>query len=87
MQILGLMADKSGYRGFVQDRDQYIYFRASSKQIRKLQAYDTVAFTNHDHFIGLMSRFFPLTGFLPNPLPIDSLSMGELDRIFDHACK
>ena len=81
------MADKSGYRGFLEDRDQYLYFRASSKQIRTLQAYDKVAFTNHDHFIGLMSRFFPLTGFFSKPVAIDDLSMGELDRISDRSCK
>jgi hypothetical protein len=81
------MADKSGYRGFLEDRDQYIYFRASSKRIRRLQAYDKVSFSSHDHFIGLMSRFFPLTGFFSKPVPIDSLSMGELDRISDRSSK
>ena len=82
MKILGLMAYPYGYRGFLEEDDQYIYFRASGKQIRKLQTYDKTSFVDYDHFIGLMSRFIPATAFYKKPVAVSALSMAELDRIF-----
>jgi len=82
MKILGLMAYPYGYRGFLEDEDQYIYFRASDKQIRRLQTYDKTSFVDYDHFIGLMSRFIPATAFYKKPVAIRALSLAELDRIF-----
>ena len=87
MQILGLIAASSGYRGFVEDNDQYIYFRASSKQVRRVQAYDKAEFDSPAHFIGIMSRFFPVTAFFARPAHITRLSLDELDRIYAQSLK
>ena len=87
MKILGLTAYSSGYRGFLDDDEQYVYFRASFKKISKLQAYDKASFDNTEHFIGLMSRFFPLTAFYRKPLCIDALSISELNRIHSQTRK
>jgi len=87
MKILGLVAYQSGYMGFAEEADQFIYFRLSAKQVRKLQAYDKASFNDYNHFIGLMSRFFPASAFYKEPVPIADLSLAELDRIITPAGK
>ncbi len=82
MKILGLIAYQTGYMGFLEEADQFIYFRLSGKQVRRLQAYDKASFNDYNHFIGLMSRFFPATAFYAEPIPVANLSLDELDRIF-----
>jgi len=87
MKILGLVTHQSGYMGFLEEENQYIYFRLSAKQVRNLQVYDKASFNDRSHFIGLMSRFFPATAFYKAPVPIADLSMEELDRVFSQAGK
>ena len=87
MQLLGLIATRSGYAGFVVEHGQYVYFKASGRQLRRLQAYEISSFEDYDHFIGLMSRFFPLTAFYNPPIPVSGLTLAELDRVFGRSCE
>ena len=82
MKILGLVTYQSGYMGFLEEADQFVYFRLSAQQVRRLQTYDKASFNDYDHFIGLMSRFFPATAFYKEPVPVANLSLDELDHIF-----
>jgi hypothetical protein len=82
MKILGLVAYRSGYMGFLEEADQFVYFRLSAKQVRRLQTYDKASFNDYNHFIGLMSRFFPATAFYKEPVPVANLSLDDLDNIF-----
>ncbi len=87
MKILGLVAYQSGYMGFLEEADRFVYFRLSAKKVRRLQAYDKASFNDYNHFIGLMSRFFPATAFYKDPVPVADLSLDELDRIFTPTAK
>lgn len=81
MKILGLKAYRSGYTGFLEESDHYVFFKLSIKGLKKLQCYDKSEFGGYDHFIGLMSKFFPINHFYRKPIAVDCLTMDEVDRL------
>ena len=81
MKILGLKAYPSGYTGFLEEADHYVFFSLSAQRLIKLQVYDKSEFNGYAHFISLMSKFFPLNHFYRRPLMVERLTMSELDRI------
>ena len=81
MKILGLKAYRSGYTGFLEESDHYVFFSLSAKGLKKLQFYDKSEFGGYDHFIGLMSKFFPINHFYRKPLMLDRLTMAAVHTI------
>jgi hypothetical protein len=47
--------------------------------------FDKSDYTDYGHFLGGITRFFPLSFFLKEPITVESISISELDRIFDQA--
>jgi hypothetical protein len=65
----------------LEELDQYVFFSLSTQGLKKLQIYDKSEFNGYDHFVGLMSKFFPRNLFYRQPVTVERLSMAELARI------
>ncbi|MBW2259351.1 MAG: hypothetical protein JRF18_02695 [Deltaproteobacteria bacterium] len=45
--------------------------------------FDKSDYTDYGHFLGGIAKFFPLNFFLKELITVESISISELDRIFD----
>ncbi|MDY6953181.1 MAG: hypothetical protein SWE60_16865 [Thermodesulfobacteriota bacterium] len=83
MRILSLRSYVNGYTGFIEDEGSYTYFNFPRKgKLNRLLTYPKSDYSDYGHFLGGISRFFPSTAFLKEPVPITSCTMAELDRVF-----
>jgi hypothetical protein len=84
VKILSLRSYSNGYTGFIEDKDCYIFFQFSRNgELTKIMEFDKSDYTDYGHFLGGITRFFPLNFFLKEPITIESVSISELDRIRD----
>jgi hypothetical protein len=85
-KILSLRSYSNGYTGFLEEKDRYIFFQFSRNgELTKIMEFDKSDYTDYGHFLGGITRFFPLNFFLKEPITIESISISELDRISDLA--
>jgi len=83
MRLISLRPYVNGYTGFIEDERSYAYFSFPRKgKLKRMLTYKKVDFSDYGHFLAGISRFFPLTGFLKEPVPLESCTIAELDRIF-----
>jgi hypothetical protein len=84
MRIICLKSYSNGYTGFIEEKEAYVFFNFSKNgKLTKLLEYNKSDYTGYRHFIANISKFFPSTFFLKEPIPFESLSIAELDRIFE----
>ena len=82
MKIIGLKSHGNGCRGFLEEEDAYVYFIYNkNEKLKKLMEYKKANFTNYEHFVGIMTKFAPVSFFLKEPIHITELSTAELDNI------
>ena len=85
-KILSLRSYVNGYTGFIEEADCYIFFHFSRHGgLTKVMEFDKSDYTDYGHFLGGITRFFPLNFFLKKPITVESISISELDRICDLA--
>ena len=83
MKLICLRSYSNGYTGFIEERDSYVYFTFPRKgKLKKLLKYHKADYENYGHFIGGISRFFPFSFFLKEPVVLESITIKELDKIF-----
>jgi hypothetical protein len=83
-KILSLRSYSSGYTGFIEENDCYAFFQFSRNgELTKIMEFDKSDYTDYGHFFGGITKFFPLNFFLKEPITVESISISELDRIFD----
>jgi len=61
-----------------------VFFKVSRNgKLTKLLEYNKNDYTDYGHFLANISRFFPANFFLQKPIPCETVSIAELDRIFE----
>ncbi len=82
MRIISLRSYSSGYAGFIEETDSYVYFNFRRKgKLKRLLKYNKSNYTDYGHFVGGITKFFPYSFFLKKPVPLESCTIEELDRI------
>ena len=83
MKIIGLKSYSTGYKGFIEEKDQYVFFiYYRNGKLKKLLNYKKEDYISFEHFVGVMSKFVPFSFFLKKPRYVQSMTTDELDRIF-----
>ena len=82
MRIIGLKAYRSGYTGFLENDEAYVFFNTAKGKYRQVQSYPKNDFENFHHFTTLMSKFVNSAFFLKTPVEITAVDMETLDRIY-----
>ena len=82
MRIASLTAYPIGYTGFVEESDQYVLFLYPLRgAFRPLQAYQKADFNSYDHFVSVIGKLTGRRAFLHDPIPVETMSFAELERI------
>jgi hypothetical protein len=81
--IIALKRYRCGYRGFLAEETEYIFFQFCRGRCRMLQHYAKTDFPEYSAFVNLMSKFMPAGRFLAAPLEADDLNERELARVSD----
>jgi hypothetical protein len=82
MEILALKGYARGYRGCLVDDREYTFFQYTRNgRVRRLKSYPRGEFASHEHFAALMMKFMSPGAFMRPPVPIDDLTLAELDRV------
>ena len=83
-KILSLRSYLNGYTGFIEENDYYTFFQfPRNGELTKIMEFDKSDYTDYGHFLSGLTKFFPLNFFLKEPITVESISISELDRIFD----
>ena len=83
LKLLSLTSHLRGYFGFLEEADHYVYFKSTpSRPPARLQIYAKTEFSDLNHFIAVMCKFYSLGHFLVVPRYLAGLSHAELDRIW-----
>jgi hypothetical protein len=81
-KILALKSYTNGYTGFIEEEECYTFFQfPRNGELTKIMEFDKSDYTDYGHFIGGITRFFPLSFFMREPVSVESISISELDRI------
>ena len=82
MELLLLRAYAAGYRGCVIEESGYLFFQCSRKgRVKRLKHYPKSEFADLSQFMAMMQKFVSPPSFLQPPLPIQALTIEELDRV------
>lgn len=82
MRIISIKSYSNGYTGIFEEDNRYVLFNLSKKgKLKKLNEYNKEEFADYKHFVGMMSKFIPYSSFLKEPVKIESITIGELDRV------
>ena len=82
IQILALRRYASGYRGCLVDQQRYVFFQYSRNgRLKELKSYPRSEFDDLLHFVSVMQKFMSASAFLIPPIPIEALTINELDRL------
>ena len=85
-KILSLRSYAKGYTGFIEEEDRYTFFQFSRNGgLTRIMEFDKSDYTDYGHFLGGITRFYPLNFFMKEPITVESISISELDKIFDLA--
>ena len=78
MQLIGFKAYQKGFFGCLETEDGYICFLFSKNTFRAITTYSKADFTCQDHFRAMLHKFLPHRFFLPQPVPVPSLTSCHL---------
>jgi hypothetical protein len=80
MKIIALeRTPKDIFNGYVDDDDRYRSFSASPEEDVYIDtSYKKKDYKNYQHFVNVMGKFDPYTGFLRNPVDIVQLTYEQL---------
>jgi hypothetical protein len=82
VRIIALKSYRSGYLGFLDEPDEYVFFTwARNGRMKRVVSYDKADFFNKDHFLSIITKFVSRKFFLEEALEIDTFSAKTLDRI------
>ncbi len=82
MKVIALKSYRTGYLGFLEEPDQYVFFScARHGAIKRVKSYDKADFFNHDHFLSVITKFASRSFFLEEGVELEALSVRELDQI------
>jgi hypothetical protein len=82
MKIICLKSYKSGYTGFLEERDRYVFFHLSRNgELKRLVEYDKSGYLDRKRFVSVMARYVPLGNFLEEPVPVEEVTVEALDKI------
>jgi len=82
VRIIALKSYRTGYLGFLEEPDHYVFFNcARHGAIKRVMSYDKTDFFNRDHFLSVITKFVPRSFFLEEGVELETLSVRELDRI------
>ena len=82
VRIIGLKAYRTGYTGFLENDEAYIFFNTARGEYRPVQSYPKSDFENYHHFTTLMSKFVNQSFFLKTPVNIARADKETLDKIY-----
>lgn len=83
MRIVHLQKYAAGFRGFLDEPDQWVLFQwTRAGGLRRLAAYAKSDFADYAHFTGVMGRFMPEGRFLPAPLETPTEPPEGLERLW-----
>ncbi|MDM8550875.1 hypothetical protein QUF72_12380 [Desulfobacterales bacterium HSG2] len=83
MKLISLKSYRNGYTGFVEEKERYVFFNFSRKgKFKNLLEYSKADYTSYDHFLSVISKFIPRKSFFKKPIPFESMTIAELDRIY-----
>jgi hypothetical protein len=82
MKLLGLKSYISGFTGFRETENHYVFFHFSRRgTLRELVRFDKTDFAGPDRFKSVMARFVPLGHFFHTPVVVESLTAQRLARV------
>ena len=82
MKIIALKSYRTGYLGFLEEPDEYVFFSCARQgAIKRVKSYDKTDFFNHDHFLSVITKFVPRNFFLEEGVELETLSVRGLDQI------
>ena len=82
MELLLLKAYAAGYRGCAIEEGGYLFFQCSRKgRVKRLKNYSKTEFADVNQFKAMMQKFVSPPSFLEPPVPIQALTIEELDRV------
>jgi hypothetical protein len=66
----------------MEDETSYVYFSFTSQRgLKELMKFHKSDYEDYGHFVGGITRFFPHNFFFKEPVPIESCTIEELDRV------
>ncbi len=82
MKVIALKSYRTGYLGFLEEPDHYVFFSCARRgAVKRLKSYDKTDFFNRDHFLSVITKFVPRSFFLEEGVALETLSVMELDQI------
>ncbi len=83
MWIVCLQKYRTGYRGFIEEPENYVMFQFSRRDgLQRLSLYPRSDFRDYTHFIGMMSRFVPSNRFFPAPMELNPPDPDGFERLW-----
>lgn len=83
MRIVHLQKYRHGYRGVLEESDQWVLFQYSSAAgLCRLAAYRRSDYLDYAHFTGVMGRFMPANSFLTAPVDLETVDMAGFARLW-----
>ena len=79
--LIGLKKYRTRYIALIDDGQHYRYVTLSKERLHTVVEYRKTEFSSFDHFLSVIKRFTQLSFYLKQPVPINSISKKELDRI------
>ena len=88
MRIVHLQKYRHGYRGVLEEPDQWVLFQYSpAAGLRRLAAYRRSDYVDYAHFTGVMGRFMPADSFLTAPEELETADMAGFARLWRRLAK
>ena len=83
MELLYLRTYGSGFRGCIIDDTRFRFFQVSRRKgLKFLKDYRRDDFEDTAQFIAMMQKFVTPPAFLQPPIPIEELTLENLDRVY-----
>ena len=88
MRIVHLQKYRHGYRGVLEEPDQWVLFQYSRLGgLCRLATYRRSDYVDYAHFTGVMGRFMPSNSFLPAPVELETADMAGFARLWRRLAK
>ena len=81
MLLIGLKKYRTRYIALIDDGRYYRYLTLSKRRMHTVVEYRKTEFNSFDHFLSVIKRFTQLSFYFKRPVPINSISMAEFERI------
>lgn len=82
MKVIALKSYRTGYLGFLEEPDHYVFFSCARRgAVKRVMSYEKTDYFNRDHFMSVITKFVPRSFFLEKGVELETLSLRELDQI------